>query len=443
MTKQEGFSAKIGRLQQFGNQERALLVGIFRAFQKKEEGWEFLQELKRLSITYGIDPVKMQLCPLKKVNAATFLGKGKVLELALAIEQDNIDLVILDEEISPQQQRNLEKVFKKPVVDRSELILGVFAKRAQTKEARVQVELARYEYQLPRLAKMWGHLGRQRTGGSSSGKGGGYLRGEGEKQIEIDRKILKTEIAHLKKQLQEITKHRIRQREARKRQAIPTFALIGYTNAGKSTLLNALTEAGVFVQDTLFATLDTKTCQYQLPSQNKILLIDTVGFIRKLPHHLVASFKSTLEELTYADAFLHVIDASDSASQEQAKVALHLLKEFRVEDKPVITVFNKMDSPLQKSGLFPLFYSSKNSVKVSAKKKEGFDNLIQKMERIISSFRKKVKLRLPQKEYSFLCRLKEQGKVEKVEYEGNDIIFTIELPKSWLGKVKPYLEKGY
>ncbi len=443
MKKEESFSVKEGRLEDFGQKERALLIGVYPTSKEKEEQREFLEELKRLSTTYGLDPVSLHLCPLRQISAATFLGKGKVEEIAKKVEEEKIDIVVMDEEISPQQQKNLEKAFKRPVIDRSELILGVFAKRAQTKEAKVQVQLAKYEYQLPRLAKMWGHLGRQRTGGGS-GKGGGYLRGEGEKQIEIDRKIVKKEISHLKKQLQEIKGQRLRQREARKEKGVPTFALIGYTNAGKSTLLNALTKANVFVEDKLFATLDTKTCQYILPSKEKILLIDTVGFIRKLPHHLVASFKSTLEELTYADAFLHVIDVADPSAKEQAKVALTLLQEFKVQDKPLITILNKVDSLPQKGGLPSLFYALKNSVKVSAKHKQGFDKLVQKIEKVLSLFRKKVKLRIPQKEYSLFCKLKEIGKIlGEIEYEDNDMVFNLELPKAWIGKVKPYLEKKH
>ena len=430
-------TSKEGRLSDFGKGESALLVGIYFESKEKEKAQEYLNELKSLGVTYGLSPDYEMLVPLRKITAATYLGKGKVEEIAQIVKEHKLSLVVIDEEISPQQQRNLEKAIKTSVIDRTELILGVFAQRAQTKEASIQVRLAKYEYQLPRLAKLWTHLGRQRTGGAS----GGFLKGEGERQIEIDRRILKSEITRLKKQLEEVKKQREEKRKVRKKNQIPIFALVGYTNAGKSTLLKALTEAEVFIEDKLFATLDTTTRQYKLPSKEKILLTDTVGFIRKLPHHLVASFKSTLEEAAFADVLLHVIDASNPSAKEQGKTTLEVLESLNASKKPILTILNKVDKCKSAKQVNDLKFFFTNSVEISAKEKQGFEKLWHKMEKILSSLRKKVTLRLDQKEYAFFCSLQKIGKVTHSEFEGNDIVFTIELPKEQLAKVKPYLVK--
>lgn len=429
---------KEGRLVAFGNGEKALLVGVFPSPSEKETSHEHLKELHSLSLTYGVTPTYELLCPLRQIVSATYLGSGKVAEIAQLAEEHQVDLVIFDEEISPQQQRNLEKLIQKAVIDRTELILGVFAKRAQTKEAKIQIKLAQYRYQLPRLTRLWTHLGRQRTGGGS----GGFLKGEGERQIEIDRRILKTEIAQLQKQLKQVQAHRMRQREARKKSHIPTFALVGYTNAGKSTLLNTLTQAGVFVEDKLFATLDTTTRLYQLPSREKILLIDTVGFIRKLPHNLVASFKSTLEEAAYADALIHVVDASNPSAQEQVATTLEVLQELGAMQKPRITVLNKVDACTERASIQKLQFFLHPCITISAKQREGLDKLVDKIHGILSQLRKKVTLRLDQSQYSLFCDLQEQGRVVESWYEGNDLIFTIELPEHLLAKVEKYQVKG-
>lgn len=415
---------------------RALLVGTYKTgVSSKETCEEQLQELKSLGDTYGIEAVVLLSAPLRQIEAATFIGKGKVQEIANLAVAEKIDLVVFDDEISPQQQRNLEKAIGKPIIDRAELILGVFAQRAHTKEAKIQIELAASRYQLPRLTRLWTHLSRQKTGGGGKG---GFLKGEGEKQIEIDRRILKRRIDQLQKELVEVRKTRDLQRKARERSGIPTFAIIGYTNVGKSTLLKALTDAEVLVEDKLFATLDTTTRHFKLPNRQEILLVDTVGFIRKLPHLLVAAFKSTLEEALYADILLHLIDVSNPLAIAQAGTTIEVLKELGADKRPIITVLNKVDQcegrfPVEKMKiLFP------KPVEISALKQEGFDRLLERMEEEIARLRKRVTLRVPQKDYALVGELREQGKVHSLNYEDNDILIDIEIPRHLEKKVSPF-----
>ncbi|NGX27631.1 MAG: GTPase HflX, partial [Chlamydiae bacterium] len=273
----------------------AMLIAFYLKADEKDFSEESIDELERLAETYGLETVAKIPVPLRQITSSTIIGKGKLQELFAVAEEYSADVIIFDEEITPQQQRNLEKVFKRPVLDRTELILGVFAKRAQTKEARLQIELAKIRYEMPRLKRLWTHLSRQVSGG------GGYLRGAGEKQIELDRRMLRNRESRLQKEISQVRAHRSTQRRARQRTGIPSFAIVGYTNAGKSTLLNALTQAEVLVEDKLFATLDTTTRKFSLPNNQEILLIDTVGFIRKIPHALIAAFKSTLEEAIHTD----------------------------------------------------------------------------------------------------------------------------------------------
>ena len=327
------------------NYTTALLIAIYRSKEEASASLEALDELERLCDTYGLKAAHKISCSIKKIESSTFLGKGKLEEIKEIANEETIDLLIFDDEITPQQQRNLEKFFARPVIDRTELILEVFAQRAQTKEARLQIELARCRYQLPRLKRLWTHLSRQ------SSAGGAYLKGEGEKQIEIDRRILRRQIERLKKEIEEVAEKRKVQRSLRQRTAIPTFSIVGYTNAGKSTLLNALTGAGVLVEDKLFATLDTTTRKFVLPNKQEILLIDTVGFIRKIPHTLVAAFKSTLEEALYADILLHLIDVSHPKAEEQAQETIKVLKELGATDQPILTVLNKIDQASRAAAL--------------------------------------------------------------------------------------------
>lgn len=415
----------------------ALLVGVYYSGTDKQVCEDSLKELERLCHTFGLQVTSTHACVIKKMDAGTFLGLGKLNELVLIANTEKSDVIIFDDEISPHQQRNIEKIFAKPVIDRTELIIEVFALRAQTKEARLQIELAKVKYQQPRLKRLWTHLSRESAGGG--GGGGGYLRGTGEQQIEIDRRLLKKRASQLRKEIDEVEKQRKTKRALRERTQIPTFAIVGYTNAGKSTLLNALTQADVFVEDKLFATLDTTTKKYTLPNRQEILLIDTVGFIRKIPHTLVAAFKSTLEEAIYTDILIHLIDASSPSAEAQAQATLDVLKELGALNRPIITVFNKIDQCQDMMIIRTLKLKYPKSLQISALTKEGFNELIQRMIEEVSSLRKVVKLRIPQSQYAIASQLMQEGRIISSDYEDNDILLEVEIPGRLEKKVQSFI----
>jgi len=321
------------------NQRRAILIGIINRQQNDVTIAEYLEELSFLAFTAGISPVKRFTQSLGRPDSSTFIGKGKAEEIKLYVRQNNIDVVIFDDEISPSQQRNLEIIFEKKVIDRTGLILEIFAQRAKTSYAKTQVELAQLEYLYPRLMGMWTHLERQRGGTGTRG-------GAGEKEIETDRRIVRKKIHLLKEKLVDIDRQMSTQR--RNRGEMIRVALVGYTNVGKSTLMNLLAKSEVFAENKLFATLDT-TVRKVVIDRVPFLLSDTVGFIRKLPHQLVESFKSTLDEVREADVLIHVVDISHQKFEDQIKEVKKTLAEIGVGDKLTFTVFNKIDA-LKKSG---------------------------------------------------------------------------------------------
>jgi GTP-binding protein HflX len=419
--------------------KKVALVGVFFSGKSPDFSNECLAELKSLSETFGFEVTKIVSCPIKKYTAATFIGKGKADEIGKMMALEGIDAVIFDDEITPNQQRNLEEIIKKPVLDRTELILEVFAARAETKEAMLQIELAKVRYQLPRLAGMWTHLSRQKSSGGGAG-GGSAQRGEGEKQIEIDRRLLKERVCILEKEIEEIRAQREVIRRGRIRTNIPTFAIVGYTNAGKSTLLNALTGADVLVEDKLFATLDPTARKFTLPNNQNIVLVDTVGFIRKLPHTLVKAFKSTLEEASFTDILLHVVDVSHPAAIDQAATTIKVLEEIGVKDKPIITLFNKIDKCESDETMIKLRLKYPKTVKISATNRTGFDDLVEIMLIEIAKLRKVVKLRIPQSQYALTSELMREGRVISSEYEDNDILLEIEIPAILDHKVIPFYE---
>lgn len=424
-------------LHQTSKNPRALLVSTYHGSTQKTICEEHLQELELLVKTYGVETVQKIACAIRKYDASIYVGKGKLEELVQIANEKNVDLVIFDDEITPAQQRNLEEAFKRQVMDRTEVILGVFAQRAQTKEARLQIELAKVRYEAPRLKRLWTHLSRQQ-GTSGSGGGGGYLKGEGEKQIEIDRRILKRKIDQLQKEIEEVQAHRDTQRISRLRSEIPVFAIIGYTNAGKSTLLNALTEAGVFVEDKLFATLDTTTRKFSLKNNQDVLLIDTVGFIRKLPHLLVAAFKSTLEEAVEADILLHLVDASHPMAEEQAATTYEVLKELNAGGKPIITVFNKLDKAPSPTLVHRLRMSYPKNILISALTHQGFDDLQEIMIEELSRQRKIIEVRIPQSDYAIVSEIMRSGHVLNQDYDENDVILRVDVPTSLANKLSGY-----
>lgn len=431
---EEDFSGQLGINGKVG-ESFAVLIGTYTGGDGKQKSEEYLNELESLADTFGVPVVAKIACPIRKVEASTFLNTGKLEEVAEEIARTNANLVIFDDEISPAQQRNLEKLLKVAVMDRTELILEIFAQRAQTKEARLQIELARTKYEFPRLKRLWSHFSRQRASG-------GYLKGEGEKQIEIDRRLLKRKLERLTDELREVAKYRQTQSASRRRSGIPTFAIIGYTNAGKSTLLNALTAAGVFVEDKLFATLDPTTRKFTFPNNQEVLLTDTVGFIRKIPHTLVAAFRSTLEAALHDDVLLHLIDVSHPLAEEHASTTRQLLKELNADEAPIITVLNKADACGDNMRIERLRILYPKTVVISATERSGLDSLVEMMMQELSSLRTVVKLKIPQSEYALVAEIRRSGNLLYEEYEGNDVLIRAEIPLNLSHRFDPYLDES-
>jgi GTP-binding protein HflX len=417
-------------------QSKAIVVGVYKKADEEVIAKDHLDELELLAKTHKIPVVGRWCTHVRGFSAATFLTSGKVEQLREEALLCGANLVIFDDEISAAQQKNLEQALRLPVMDRTEVILGVFADRAKTREAKLQIEVAQIRYLSPRLKRMWTHLSRQHVGGGSTGGGGGYLRGTGEKQIEVDRRILKRRLERLESELHNVERNRHTQRSRREKSQIPVFAIVGYTNAGKSTLLNRLTSAHVLVEDMLFATLDTTTRLFCLPTKQQILLVDTVGFIRKLPHLLVAAFKSTLEEAVDADVLIHLVDSSHPQALEQAQTTLEVLAELNAKDRPIITVINKVDlaateaATQQRSMIQKLRLAYPRSVQLSALTGEGIDDLFHEMELMIKNRRMRTMLKIPQSEYHVLASSLAEGVIHHREYVENDLIIDVELPIS-------------
>lgn len=430
---------KKGILSNEAEEKKALLISVYSDTRKKELCQEHLDELELLCETYGVHVLAKVPCLLRKFEPATLITKGKIDELLEHCKELGVNTVIFDDEISPAQQRNLEKIFDMDVMDRTGVIIGVFAQRALTKEACLQIELAKTAYEAPRLKRLWTHLSRQAgTAGGGGGGGGGYLKGEGEKQIEIDKRIIKSKINKLQNELEDVRAVRQTQRAARKRSGVPVFAIVGYTNAGKSTLLNALTDAGIFTEDKLFATLDTTTRKFTLSNNQEILLIDTVGFIRKLPHQLVEAFKGTLEEAVEADILIHLIDSSHPMAEEQAETTVQVLHELGAKDKQMITVLNKIDRLEDNSILTKFRIKYPKVIGISAKEKQGFHELQEIMIDELKKQRRTMKLRIPQSEYHRIGEINRVGRIISQDYEENDIVMNVEVPVALAGKLEPY-----
>ncbi|MCK6543001.1 GTPase HflX [bacterium] len=347
--------------------ERALLVGVAHDRQENRLVDDYLEELALLADTAGVEVVASVKQQLRQIDPSTYIGKGKVHEIVLKVQAENIQVVIFDDDLSPGQTKNIEREAKCKIIDRSALILDIFAKRARTRESKTQVELAQLEYLLPRLSKMWTHLERQ--------GGGVFTKGPGETQLETDRRLVGQRIAVLKEELKKIERQRETQRAGRGE--IFRVALVGYTNVGKSTLLNALSQADVYVEDRLFATLDATTRKVFLDNDHSCLITDTVGFIRKLPHHLVASFRSTLEEVREADILLHVVDLSSPIFMEQMEAVEKVLRELNALKDARIVVFNKVDRVSDEALITSMRHQFPNTVFISAGRRIGLDRLKQ------------------------------------------------------------------
>ena len=411
----------------------ALLIGVQSREQTQEEAQNLLDELVELVSNLNVGIVAQKLVKIRDHNPKFLVGKGKMAELLeLAIEL-NADSIIFDEALTPAQQRNWEQMADNRllVIDRQEVILDIFNRRAQTREARLQVELARLEYDLPRMKRAWTHLDRQRGGGA-------VQRDAGEKQIEIDQRLIRQRISRVKKELQEVVQHREVQRKKRVQVPLPTAAMIGYTNAGKSSLLNFLTQSSILVEDKLFATLDPTTRRMELPNGQPLLLTDTVGFVRRLPHKLVEAFKATLEEAIIANFLIHVIDASSPAFEEHRATTLAVIRELGADQQPMITVFNKMDrlSARHPPLLTPL--NLERSVCISVKTGEGVDTLLEHCQELLQTDFKTMQLVIPHNRYDLINHLHEAGSVDEERHEENGVHITGRIPNRLLDKLKPF-----
>ncbi len=424
--------------------ERALLVGV--AF-KQDPGFltldDSLNELALLAETAGLDVVGEARQNLDRPNPKTYLGSGKVEEVRELISELVADVILFDDELNPRHQRELERVYGDAVrvVDRTALILDIFAQHAATREGALQVELAQYEYRLPRLTRAWTHLARQAGGGGgrAGSVGGVGLRGPGETQLEVDRRDIRRRISHLREELEKVRDHRGRYRARRKEAAIPTIALVGYTNAGKSTLLNTLSSADVYVANELFATLDPTTRRVKSPGGRTILLTDTVGFIQKLPTTLVAAFRATLEEIRDADVLLHVVDITHSNFQAQAESVIRTLEEIEADHIPIVTALNKIDRLPDGVDLQDIVDQYDRAVPISALKGTGTDLLLSVLENEVYSELEPITVSLPYKLGRLISIFHDQGQIEQTDYEEDSVILKGQIPRHLLHEFEPYM----
>jgi GTP-binding protein HflX len=419
--------------------ERALLVRFCFDPREMDEAESLLEELGELVKTLGIEVVDSVLARCRDMHKKLLCGTGKADEIVSLARAHDCDVIVIDNGLAPSQQREWEKLADLCVIDREEVILDIFAKRAQTKEARLQVELARMQYALPRLARMWGHLDRE--GGSGGGQGGGAARGMGEKQIEVDRRLANLSIDRCKRELEQVRKQRRTQRKEREKLETPHAAIVGYTNAGKSTLLNALSGADVMAKDMLFATLDTTTRRIDLPDGQPLLLTDTVGFVRNLTHRLVEAFKATLEEAVLADFLIHVLDATSPEIERFHRTTLEVLDELGAEGKPTITVLNKIDlveDPEQIASLARMF---PDAMRISAFTRAGLDQLLDACSAALADRVRCLDYRIPQQRADLVGLLHRDAKVLSTDYEGNDILVRAVVPPMLAGRLEAFVEQ--
>ena len=414
--------------------ERAIIVGMEYGGGASIIDWsaeDSLEELKQLADTAGAEVVARFLQKRPKPDPAFFIGRGKVQELALYVQQENVDLCIFDDELSPAQQRNIEQAMGVRVLDRTALILDIFAQRAHTNEGKLQVELAQLQYTLPRI------MGK---GLSLSRLGGGIgTRGPGETKLEVDRRRIRDRIAYIKGCISKVKNVRTLQRSGRAKASVPTVSLVGYTNAGKSTLLNTLTNSDIYAQDQLFATLDPTTRQLDLPNKQQAILTDTVGFIQRLPHQLVAAFQSTLEEVVEADVLLHVIDVSHELYKEQANAVYHVLEELGAKDKTIITVYNKIDKLPEGSALAERLAREENSICISAKARLNLDGLLALIAENLKLKSVEESFLVPYSDSAAVSRLHEAGTVLEQEYLAEGTLLKVRMEAEQVQEFEKYL----
>ena len=414
---------------------RAILVGVKLKDELRSDAESSLEELRRLAETAGMEVLAELMQPKETPDPAYFIGRGKLEELEPLISELKVEAVIFDNDLTPAQTRNLEKALDIVAIDRTSLILQIFAQRAQTKAAKLQVDLAQLQYALPRLTRMWTHLSRLGTGGGGTagvgaGRAGGIVRGPGETQLQIDRRLVRLQISRVKKALQKVEKHRRVQRS--NRQEMTSISLVGYTNAGKSTLFNALTSENRLAEDKLFATLDPTTRLLDLPDNQRVLLSDTVGFLKKLPHHLVAAFKATLEEVAEATLLLHVVDVSHPEAESQIDAVDEVLKELEAFELPTIMLLNKIDL-LENEGHIQLFRSKyPDSLAISAQNGTGLEALKDILAERFSTQNIDVSLALSYQDGKALDYLYKHGEVLDTDYQGESIQVTAKIPQRYL-----------
>jgi GTP-binding protein HflX len=435
-----------------------------------------LDELALLARTAGLDVVGRTTQRIDRIHAATLIGSGKLKEIVESRAENPFDVLLFDEELHPRQQRDIEQAFGGAdikVLDRTALILDIFAQHAHTREGALQVELAQYEYRLPRLTRMWTHLARQAGGAAGRGGTGGVgLRGPGERQLELDRREIGARIAHLKKQIEAVRTHRREYRRKRKKEGLPVVAIVGYTNAGKSTLLNALSDADVLVEDKLFATLDPTTRRVKLPNGSEALFTDTVGFIQKLPTQLVAAFRATLEEIAEADALVHVLDAIHPNVREQASAVYETLEEIGAGDKPMVLAMNKVDRvvgsaatgkrPIGKQppdirgiasskrtllamaerGVTQEGVGSERAVEISALKKIGLDGLLECVEEVLGENLVELRVKIPYDANDLVALFHQRGIVERQRFTAKGTTIKGKISARLVERFEPYRDWG-
>jgi GTP-binding protein HflX len=414
--------------------ERVFLVGVEIKLRNGTDLRELLDELAELAQTAGAHIAGEGIQKVESPAPATFIGKGKAAEFAEFCKRHDVDTVIFDDELSPAQSRNLEKIFNCKVLDRTSLILDIFAQRARTREGKLQIELAQLQHLLPRLTRFWGHLSRQAGGIGMRG-------GEGESQLEADRRKVQERIDTISRDLDLVRRRRATQRAGRQRSQWPLASIVGYTNAGKSTLLNALTGADVLAKDILFATLDPTTRRLKLPTNQNVLLTDTVGFIRKLPHGLVEAFKATLEEVVRADLLLHVVDISHAQAEQQIAAVNSVLAEIGAGDKPAIMVFNKMDCARGEGFIHHLKEKHPHAIEISAKTGDGIPHLLAELGTQLRPKREFLELQIPHERAEVIARLHQIGQVIERRYNGKSAKIKARIPPHFHGEFAPFISK--
>lgn len=410
-----------------------------------------MEELARLAETGGLEVVAQTIQRLDRINSATMIGKGKLREIVESRALTPFDALIFNDELAPNQEREIEEAFEEDdikVLDRTALILDIFAQHARTREGALQVELAQYEYRLPRLTRMWTHLARQAGGAAGRGGTGGVgLRGPGERQLELDRREIRQRISQLHVELEDVRRQRAQHRRKRKREGVPVISIVGYTNAGKSTLLNALTGAGVLVEDKLFATLDPTTRRVRLPKGGEVLFTDTVGFIEKLPTQLVAAFRATLEEINDSNVLLHVVDITARNARAQINAVDETLEEIGAAKKPVVIALNKVDdleshkttaNGVEAGSIEEWLDDYPGSVPISALQRDGLGTLLDRIEEVLGSDLQPIRVQIPYQDNEMVALFHRKGIVDAEKFGARGTTLSGRLPKALLFEFERY-----